>query len=92
LLGGRTGRAWVLHEGDVWEASALEEQDLDHPSYQDESGRSRNRPDSPVFRVVARGGPLWGPNVTVDCVVRLSDGAGRSYLLRADDQPIAAVQ
>lgn len=85
-------RAWVLHEGDVWEVSGLEEQDLADPSYRDEGGRSRNRPDSPVFRVVARGGPLWGPDVTVDCVVRLTDDAGRSYLLRTDDQPIAAVQ
>jgi len=88
----RVDRAWVLHDGDVWEVSELEEQDLEDPSYKDEGGRSRNRPQSPVFRVVARGGPLWGPNVRVDCVVRLSDGQGRSYLLRAEDQGIAAVQ
>jgi hypothetical protein len=37
---------------------------------------------------VAREGPKWGPSVTVDVVVRLTDGR-RAWLLRAADQPIA---
>ena len=40
------------------------------------------------FNAVARGGPTWGPGVNVDVVVRLSDGAGNSWFLRAADQPI----
>lgn len=37
---------------------------------------------------VARGGPKWGPGVTVDVVARLRKGSGEQVLVRAADRPI----
>lgn len=38
---------------------------------------------------VAAGGPKWGPGVTVDVIVRVREGGpGRTFLLRAANQPI----
>ena len=42
------------------------------------------------LEVVVRNGPKWGPDVTVDVVVRLRDSAGSMFLLRAANQTIGA--
>jgi hypothetical protein len=68
----RADAVWVVFGGQVWAARAAEE------SARDET--------APFYEVVARNGPKWGPGVTVEVVVRLRDGAGRSVLLRAPDQ------
>ena len=41
----------------------------------------------PEMEFVARDGPKWGPNVTVDVVLRLRSG-DRALLLKAPSQPI----
>lgn len=63
----------VLYLDDVWTAPAR----MEHPSQ-----------TPSVLELVARDGPTWGPAVNVDVVLRLHDGAGRTYRLRAADQPI----
>jgi hypothetical protein len=68
-------RFWVLKGDEVWSAAVGE------PRAGDPS-----RPDRREY--VARGGPKWLPGERVDVVVRLTDGAGTSYLLRAAGQPI----
>jgi hypothetical protein len=65
---------WVIHGGDLWSTTPHED-------------RARAE-TSPRYEVVARDGPKWGPDVSVDVVVRLRDGSGRSYLLRAPMQMI----
>ncbi|CRK56947.1 hypothetical protein [Alloactinosynnema sp. L-07] len=40
------------------------------------------------FEVVARNGPEWGPDVSVDVVLQLSDAEGSIHLLRASNQLI----
>jgi hypothetical protein len=35
---------------------------------------------------VIRNGPLWGPEIYVEVVVRVGDGKGREFLLRAPHQ------
>ncbi|MEG8946773.1 hypothetical protein [Rosettibacter firmus] len=37
---------------------------------------------------IARNGPKWGPNVTVDVIVRIFNNKGNSYLLKASNQRI----
>jgi hypothetical protein len=64
---------WVVFNDAVWSAAAQDER--------------FGTDTSPFYEAVARDGPKWGPGVTVDVVVRVSDGA-RSWLLRAADQPI----
>lgn len=71
----RATDVWVVLGSDVWRAAVREERP-----------RSDTAPD---YEVVARDGPKWGPDVTVDVVVRLTDGR-RDWLLRAADQRIAA--
>ncbi|CAN5824816.1 hypothetical protein BH11GEM1_BH11GEM1_17320 [soil metagenome] len=66
--------AWVIYGAEVWTASVGEEK-LASPS--------------PVYyEVVARDGPKWGPNVSVDVVVRIREPSGSSKLLRAAAQLI----
>jgi hypothetical protein len=65
--------AWVVLEEDVWATEVAEE----YP-------RGVVAPD---YEVVARGGPTWGPGVSVDVVIRLRH-EGRELRLRAADQPI----
>ena len=43
---------------------------------------------SAYYEVVARDGPKWGPNVSVDVVVRIREPSGSSKLLRAAAQVI----
>jgi hypothetical protein len=71
----RATDVWVVLGSDVWRAP-----------FREERPRSDTAPD---YEVVARDGPKWGPDVTVDLVVRLTDGR-RAWLLRAADQRIAA--
>lgn len=66
--------AWVINGAEVWSASVGEEK-LASPS--------------PVYyEVVARDGPKWGPNVSVEVVVRIRESSGSSMLLRAAAQVI----
>jgi hypothetical protein len=66
--------AWVVHDGAMWSATPRE----DRPRAE----------TSPNYEVVARDGPKWGPDISVEVVVQLRDGSGRSYLLRAPMQMI----
>jgi hypothetical protein len=67
--------SWVIHDTEVWSATVEE----------------RPRAETtPVYEVVARNGPKWGPDIAVDVVVRLVDSTGRAFLLRAPQQTIRA--
>ena len=65
---------WILNGADTWSTVPLEE-------------RSRNE-TAPIYELVARDGPNWGPGSTVDVVVRLRDAGGRDFLLRVANRPI----
>ena len=65
---------WVVMGTQVWSGHPREE-------------RPR-RETAPVYELVARDGPKWGPDVNVDVVIRLRDAANRDVLLRAPNQPI----
>lgn len=65
---------WVLNGADAWSTVPREE-------------RSRNE-TAPIYELVARDGPKWGPGITVDVVVRLHDQGGRDSLLRVANRPI----
>ena len=64
---------WVVHGSEVWQATPEQRPRIE---------------TSPAYEVVARDGPKWGPGVSVDVVVRLTDSGGRKTLLRAADQMI----
>ena len=66
--------AWVIYGAEVWAATVGEEK-LASPS-------------QTFYEVVARDGPKWGPNVSVDVVVRIREPSGSSQLLRAAAQLI----
>jgi hypothetical protein len=67
--------SWVLHSSAVWTAAV----------------EQRPRAETaPAYEVIARNGPKWGPDVSVDVVVRLIDSGGRAFLLRAPSQTIGA--
>lgn len=70
----RADLVWVLNGGENWSAVPREE-------------RPRSE-TSPVYELVARDGPKWGPGITVDVVIRLRDADGRTFLLRAPKQDI----
>jgi hypothetical protein len=66
-------RLWVIYDGEVWETPFSDEE----------------RPQTPGYKLekVARNGPKWGPDITVDVVVRIVDRrTGEDYLLKATDQ------
>jgi hypothetical protein len=67
---------WVLNGADTWSTMPREE-------------RSRHE-TAPIYELVARDGPKWGPGITVDVVVRLHDQSGRHFLLRVANRPIQA--
>lgn len=69
---------FVIYGNDIWATRFTGE----------EPAPSDDRP----FQLVefARNGPKFGPDVRVDAVIRLVDGAGQQYHLRADDQYIGA--
>jgi hypothetical protein len=68
--------SWILHNTEVWSATV----------------EQRPRAETaPIYQVIARDGPKWGPNVAVDVVVRLVDSTtGRWFLLRAPGQTIGS--
>ena len=72
----RVDGMWVVNGEEVWRATPREEQ-------------SREDPTKVV--VMAREGPLWGPGINVDVVVRLRGSNGETVLLRAAAQPINRV-
>jgi hypothetical protein len=66
--------SWTILNMEVWSAAV----------------EQRPRAETaPIYQVIARNGPKWGPNVAVDVVVRLADSRGRAFLLRAPGQTIA---
>jgi hypothetical protein len=67
--------AWVLRGSDAWGTPVT---------------APGERSAGPVYEVSFADGPKWGPNDTVDVVVRLRDAAGKVALLRAPQQPIGA--
>jgi hypothetical protein len=68
-------RLWIIKDREVWE-TPFSDEDRGHV------------PDHKLEKV-ARNGPKWGPNITVDVVVRVVDKRnGRQYLLRASEQYI----
>ena len=72
----RADMVWVFNGMQSWSAVPEEQ---------------RPRPEtSPVYELVARDGPQWGPGISVDVVVRLRSPDGRAFLLLAADQPIRA--
>ena len=48
--------------------------------------------DIPGDEPVARGGPKWSPGSRVDVVVRVADGDGAEYLVRAHDRLVTGIQ
>lgn len=71
----RATNIWLVNDEAVWTTAAREE-------------RPRQE-TAPVYEVVGRDGPKWGPGISVDVIVRITDGSRVSFL-RAADQPIAA--
>lgn len=65
--------AWVYNGAAVWSTAVVEEEP-----------RSGSE-----FRVIARGGPKWGPGIEVDVVVRVIDAEGNRFLLKAPRQFIS---
>jgi hypothetical protein len=70
----RADTVWVIFGTETWSGVPQEE-------------HSRVE-TTPVYEIVARDGPRWGPGVAVDVVVRLRDASGRGFLLRATNQLI----
>lgn len=68
--------AWVVNGEEVWDTYFTDE----------EPPPGEQRPYQ--LYEVAREGPTWGPQIEVDAVVRVRDGDGASYLLRAPAQRI----
>lgn len=65
---------WVILGAQVWSATPR----LERPRAE----------TTPIYELVARDGPKWGPGVNVDVVIRLRDAANRDVLLRAGNLPI----
>ncbi len=67
---------WIINGEEIWGAS-----------FSDES-----RPPAPAYQIekIARGGPKWSPGTNVVVVVKMTNGAGNSYLLKAPNQSIQA--
>lgn len=76
--GVRVDRIWVLRGDSYWTTRTLEERP--------------GAPADPTLRSVARGGPKWGPGITVDVVARLRDPLGFPHYLRAREQYIGATR
>lgn len=71
-------RLWVIKDGnEVWESD-----------FSDEPGRPKGPDEKHLLREIARDGPLWGPGIAVDVVVRILDKKGASHYLKAARQPI----
>lgn len=64
---------WIIDGSQMWQSAV---QPANPPST-----------EPPTISVVARNGPTWGPDSTVDVVIQIHDGAA-SWLLRAPSQMI----
>jgi hypothetical protein len=69
----RATRLAIVHDTMIWTSPVLSE-----------SATSSSSP----FKVVAREGPKWGPDVVVDVILEIRDPADRPHLVRAADQLI----
>ncbi len=69
--------AWVVSGESVWDTYFTDE----------EPPPSEQQPYQ--LHEIAREGPKWGPGIEVDAVVRLRDGNGEVYLVRAPSQYIS---
>lgn len=69
-------KIWIIQGEEVW-ANLL-------------STVSPAEPDHPVIRLekTAANGPKWGPGIEVIVVVEIHDKEGKTYLLKAEHQPI----
>jgi len=67
---------WIVYNDQVWRSWFTNEP----------GGPSELKPY--LIVKIAREGPKWGPNVSVDVIVRVTDGRGNSQFLRAPNQPI----
>ena len=67
---------WIVYSGQVWKSFFTNKARVPNPL-------KPNR-----YEKVARGGPQWGPSVYVDVIVRIFDGRGNTYFLRASHQLI----
>lgn len=65
---------WIVNNDKVWKSWFTNEPHTPDPS-------RKNR-----IEKIVRNGPKWGPHITVDVIVRISDKSGHSQLLRASDQ------
>ncbi|MFC2076910.1 hypothetical protein ACFLT7_07495 [candidate division KSB1 bacterium] len=68
---------WIFNGREIWTAQISEKLRSDHPTFW-------NR-----FVLLARDGPLWGPDINVDVVVRIINKSDNNrYYLKALQQPI----
>lgn len=65
---------WIVCSGQVWKSFFTDEPRQPNPL-------KPNR-----YERVARDGPKWGPSVYVDVIVRVLDGGGNTFFLRASNQ------
>ena len=79
----RIDRVWVLYGDQSWEVSDLRGRQVGHELTKDPW---RKCGTSPECEVSLQGGPMWGPGVYVDIVVRLTDSKGKEYFLQAPNQ------
>ena len=66
---------WVVHGAETW-ATEFSEEDVPPPS-------------ANTIARIARGGPKWGPGVTVDVVARVRVGNSDVYSILSRDQMIS---
>lgn len=65
---------WVVNNDDVWRGSV---------------GEARfGSPPPMYYEAIMRGGPKWGPGITVDVVVRVRDSMGEPHLIRTTNVPV----
>ena len=69
-----TDAVWMVYNNQVWKSWLSNE-----PIAPDQLKPNR-------IVKIARDGPKWGPNVSVDVIVRVYDGKGNSQMLRATNQ------
>ena len=67
---------WFINGEEIWGSSFSDESRPPVPAYQMEK--------------IARGGPRWSPGTNVIVVVKMADGSGGTYLLKAPEQLIQA--
>ena len=83
--GVRMERLWVLFGEQVWETAQIRDRMNNSPSNKDSWILCS---DLPVCEVTVRNGPKWGPGVSVDVIVQLTDKDGRHHLIQAPKQTV----